>query len=388
MPDDLQRLQMDRRMDWAMRVLHVLERDLSSSRMRQIRRLADGLLHADVNCSLCCMSGTRTQRSQMQRFFGEHDLHLCLQTLPFDFTIVPRLVRRLRATSPDILHYWGSTLTPTLIVANRLSINAPLVATTAIGQDSLSLPCWKAGTTIVAETNAPAVSDSQPVSQFVPAGVPVSDDFRDSSISSKTKLDDANSLRTRLGLGNVKLIASSTDLVIQNRGKDLIWALDCLRVLHPDTHLVFFGEGSYRSELIRFAESVGADANVVHFVDDAGHRLPAWLQECDCFWQADATGNQGAILEAMAAQVPVVASETPESMTVVEDGETGFVVPPGDAAEFARRTNILFSAPLHRQRVIRKAYANVVRNHSIDEMVRAYLQIYRGQRMNVAGNAA
>ena len=56
------------------------------------------------------------------------------------------------------------------------------------------------------------------------------------------------------------------------------------------------------------------------------------------------------MLEAMAAGCPVVAADRPGLREIIEDGRTGFVVPPGDKVALCKRTRSLFlDGPLARQ---------------------------------------
>src|SRR5262249_52305238 len=62
-------------------------------------------------------------------------------------------------------------------------------------------------------------------------------------------------------------------------------------------------------------------------------------------------GGVQTALEAMAAGRPVVASNWPRLAELVREGETGFLVPPGDKTALARQTQrLLTDAALRRTR--------------------------------------
>jgi glycosyltransferase involved in cell wall biosynthesis len=122
--------------------------------------------------------------------------------------------------------------------------------------------------------------------------------------------------------------------------RDAIWVLDILRFLHNDLQLAFVGSGTDRDAIERFAH----DARVADRVRFLGERtdVPALLAQAELVWApTHAAGGINAVLEAMAAGRPVVASDLPEIAAIVASGETGFLVPPGDQAALARQTRLL-----------------------------------------------
>ena len=99
-------------------------------------------------------------------------------------------------------------------------------------------------------------------------------------------------------------------LAHQKRVKDAIWAFDLLRVFRKDVHLLVIGDGPHRPQLERFNDLVTTD-NYVHFL---GHRsdVPRLLPHFDLLWSPSAfEGQSNSVMEAMAAGVPVVASDIP-----------------------------------------------------------------------------
>jgi glycosyltransferase involved in cell wall biosynthesis len=100
--------------------------------------------------------------------------------------------------------------------------------------------------------------------------------------------------------------------------------------------LVLAGDGELRSEVEALARELGMHERVrlLGYVADMG----SWYAAFDAFLLTSA--NEGApvvAIEAQAAGVPVVATDAGGTRTVVEDGETGFVVPIGDVEALADR---------------------------------------------------
>jgi glycosyltransferase involved in cell wall biosynthesis len=102
----------------------------------------------------------------------------------------------------------------------------------------------------------------------------------------------------------------------------------------PGTRFVLVGEGPERPALQTLAKRLGISDQVIF----TGHRsdIPAMLAAMDVFaLSCDTEGFGLAALEAMAAGLPVVATQVGALPELVEAGETGLLVPRGDARALA-----------------------------------------------------
>jgi glycosyltransferase involved in cell wall biosynthesis len=132
--------------------------------------------------------------------------------------------------------------------------------------------------------------------------------------------------------------------------RDAAWTLDILNALHGNLHLVLAGAGPDRPRVEGFARTIGAGGRVRFLGPTAD--LGPWLERAEVVWVPSLRpGGVGAALGAMAAGRPVVASALPDLAEVVAGGETGFLVPPGDKAELARRTRRLLEDAGLRERL-------------------------------------
>jgi glycosyltransferase involved in cell wall biosynthesis len=109
-------------------------------------------------------------------------------------------------------------------------------------------------------------------------------------------------------------------------------ALPEVLAAHPEAHLVVLGEGQQRAELEQLATSLGVPVHLPGRVPD----VAAWLRRADLLVHPARWEGFGlALLEAMLASLPVVATRVSSIPEIVIDGETGLLVPPDDPAALA-----------------------------------------------------
>ncbi len=155
----------------------------------------------------------------------------------------------------------------------------------------------------------------------------------------------------------------------------LIRALKAILASRPNTHLLVLGRGQMEGSLRAEARALGVDAHVhlPGFKEDARE----WLRCMDVFIMPSLSeGLPLSLLEAMAAGVPVVASEVGGIPEVVRDEESGLLVPPADPAALARKIIGLLENR-HLAGEIAEGGKRRVREHfSLDCMVRNYVALY------------
>jgi glycosyltransferase involved in cell wall biosynthesis len=109
------------------------------------------------------------------------------------------------------------------------------------------------------------------------------------------------------------------------------------------------------------------------FRPDLDHYLP----HLDLFVQSSFTeGLPNVILEAQAAGVPVVATSVGGTPEVIEDGHTGWLVPPRDAAALAERIAAALSDASSRQMRSTEGRARVVDRFSFSAQAACYAQLF------------
>jgi glycosyltransferase involved in cell wall biosynthesis len=140
-------------------------------------------------------------------------------------------------------------------------------------------------------------------------------------------------------------------------------------------HLFIAGNGPLFDELQKLSEDLGITGQV-HWLGNFG--MPEkLLQGSDIFVLAsvgEAFGN--AVAEAMACGVPVVASHSGGFPEIVEDGKTGFLAKPADAADFADRIQQLAADPNLRREMSQRSIERARQCFSTQNTVGNFLKLY------------
>ncbi len=174
-----------------------------------------------------------------------------------------------------------------------------------------------------------------------------------------------------------------TPLVMQVAGlrpvKDHETAIAGLRRLRDRgcrAHLVLVGDGPRRGHLLAAAER--------HRVEAAVHLL-GWRDDVDQLWQAAdvalltslSEGISVAILEAMLAGKPVVATDVGGNGELIKHGVTGLLVPRGDVSMLAEALGQLLRSPSLRARFGAAGRRRAIDQFSQSAMHQAYRRVYR-----------
>ena len=156
----------------------------------------------------------------------------------------------------------------------------------------------------------------------------------------------------------------------------LLRSISEIRGEFPGARVVFVGEGPLRDSLKQLAQSLGME-NSVHF---AGYRedMPSIYAGFDVFVLASSyEGLPMVILEAMASGKPVIATRVGEIPRVIESENTGVLIEPNKTEALRDALLRLLRDSNLREEMGKRAASHVIRYFSIDQMSRAYLDVYR-----------
>jgi glycosyltransferase involved in cell wall biosynthesis len=139
--------------------------------------------------------------------------------------------------------------------------------------------------------------------------------------------------------------------------------------------LVMVGDGPLREESRKLLCAAGAE----HLAWLPGERadIPAIMRGLDVFVLPSlAEGISNTILEAMASGLPVVATRVGGNPELVEEGETGLLVPPADPVQLAEAICTYLTDHAKIVRHGRAGRKRAETEFSIEAMVNGYLAVY------------
>lgn len=176
------------------------------------------------------------------------------------------------------------------------------------------------------------------------------------------------------------LIGANAELT---KNKGLAYAVDSIsrvRSKFPISNFKFLviGEGEDRENLQRQIHTLGLKNYVflLGFIPESSR----YLKGLDLFVLPSVKeGLPYAIMEAMAAGLPIVASRVGGIPDLITDGESGVLLPPGDPAALAAALGALLEGPERRHNLGDAARRDAERRFSIEAMVRNTAAVYRGQ---------
>jgi glycosyltransferase involved in cell wall biosynthesis len=173
----------------------------------------------------------------------------------------------------------------------------------------------------------------------------------------------------------IRRITMVANLRVEKGHDTLLQAAARILREHQDVEFHLIGDGPLRGPLERQIQALGLGSRVLlmGYRDD----VPALLETSDLFvlpTRSEASPN--AVLEAMGAGLPVVATRVGGIPELIDSGLTGILVEPGDADALAGAILALIARPDAAAALGRAARAHVRRSYSFDTMVSSFEALY------------
>jgi len=134
-------------------------------------------------------------------------------------------------------------------------------------------------------------------------------------------------------------------------------------------YLAIAGDGPELDELLELARGLGVGERVIMpgFVSD----IPGFLRDLDLFvLSSRQEGHPMALLEAMAMQRPVIATDIPGVADTIAEGVDGRLVPAGDVAALAAMMARLIEERDEARRLGKQARRKILGEYTVENMVR------------------
>jgi glycosyltransferase involved in cell wall biosynthesis len=185
-------------------------------------------------------------------------------------------------------------------------------------------------------------------------------------------------LRAEFGLGEARVVITVSRLT---RAKGIGSLLEAARLVarqRPDVRFLLVGPRESEGPLALTEAELAAHAPTVV---TAGPRsdVPALLRMADVFAFPTeySEGVPRVLLVAALAGVPIVSTSMPGCRTVIEDGVTGRLVPPGDAARMAERLLEALERPAESAAMAARLPARVRRDFTVAAGAARHAALYR-----------
>jgi len=143
-----------------------------------------------------------------------------------------------------------------------------------------------------------------------------------------------------------------------------------------ELRLTFIGEGPAHSSLEAEARRRGVASAFLPVVDH--RRLPAYLADADAFVLPSYTeGHPKALLEAMSAGVPCVASNVGGNRSIIDQGATGLLFELGDPGALADALARVLGDPASARALGERARARTVERYDLARLVAEEIELLK-----------
>ncbi len=187
-------------------------------------------------------------------------------------------------------------------------------------------------------------------------------------------------LRAKNGLPEkAKLILYVGSLIERKGVKYLIEAMGEVLQQNSNPVLAIIGDGQERAMLEKIACQQGLGSSGVFVGSVPPRDIPEWLRCADLLVLPSLyEGRPNVVLEALAAGLPVVATDIPGTSEIVAHGENGLLVPPRDSRALAKAISELLNDPLRREKMGRAGREMILRlGLTWDDVARRYISLYQ-----------
>lgn len=317
-------------------------------------------------------------------------VHIIPQAGRFDVKLYARLQSLFREERPDIIHTHGVRANFFSRLAGRKAKGSHIVTTVhSILKHDYPKPGeyfmahWMERVTLSMSNHFIAVSGAvkEDLIRFGVAknkitvihnGIPV-----ESYLPSPILDEERKKVREGWGIPEEAILLLTVARLVPVKGlEDLIEGFSIAAKADLRLILLIVGDGPEREALERMARERGVAEKVLF----AGFRqeIPAYLAAADIYLNTSISeGLPLSLMEAMAAGKPVIVTEVGGMKEMIENGRTGFFIPPKSSEEVSKRILHLAEDEMLRHTLGEKARTHAISHFSVEAMGEATYQLYQ-----------
>lgn len=165
--------------------------------------------------------------------------------------------------------------------------------------------------------------------------------------------------------------------LLKRKGQlELVEAFAQFQKKYPNATLTIAGEGELRPQLEVLVKKYGLE-DIVNLPGNVSN-IPEMLQECDLFvFPSWYEGFSGALIEAMLAGAPIVASDIDMNTEAVQDGDTARLFHVQDVASLQEALEAAVSNPEQARAMAQKARREAENKYKIENVAQQHAQLYK-----------
>jgi glycosyltransferase involved in cell wall biosynthesis len=198
------------------------------------------------------------------------------------------------------------------------------------------------------------------------------------SIVAASKVVDKYEMRNRYDIGTGFTIGCVARMRVEKGQRTLIEAFAEVVKMNPAAQLLMIGDGPDKLVLLQLAEDLCVNQNVIwlgRLAQDEVYKLYGLMDVVVVPSLFEGFGLTAA--EAMAAGLPVIASNIDGLAEVVKHGETGFLFPAGDSEALSAALVQMLNNPDLAKQYGRNGQDRVQRNFMIEQFSVSILELYK-----------
>jgi glycosyltransferase involved in cell wall biosynthesis len=329
------------------------------------------------NVSVCCLALKGAMHDQFEA--AAVQIFLLDKTAGVDLNLFWRLFRLLKKQKTDIVHTHDNSTIFYGTLASRLAGVKRVVNTEHGGmyfeskrKQAMNGWLWKLNDKVVCVSDA-VKRDVQAMAKINDRAVTIHNGVDLPGFDLST---DKRAARKELGLAADDFVVCTVGRLnrVKNQRMFLEAAKKMIKIF-PCAKFILAGDGPERINLENYVRETGISAGVVFL----GPRrdIPVVLRASDCFALTSDYESFGlAVVEAMAAGVPVVATNAGGVGEIVRNGETGILIEKNDVDALTTALLKIKNEKGFAETVVCRAKDFVTKQYGVEKMVRRYEELY------------